>query len=278
VRHLRVTASLLGYATLLIAIYRIPELWVKDDDNFINSIVTYSVVLAVFLTIIFVKGLDCLEYFRLPRIGLASFSAIAIAVIFVSPRLWGGHNEMKPIDIALPGVIYLLGIGFSEEVFSRGLVFGKLRHLGERKAMVYSSVVFGLLHLNVYVGYDWDLWIAYSHVISAGAFGFLACAIMITTRSIWISAVFHTFFNWPIVFERLIEDSDLGEMPAYTLWDNLTTPWFELILYVPIALFILRINRGGWPKWVQKLSRLSRMATMKIRSLNGRAKTSPYIA
>ena len=180
--------SILGYTTILIAIYRVPELWVKDDNHYINSIVTYSVVLAVFLTIIFMKGLDCLEYFRLPRFGLASFSTITIAAIFVSPRLWSGQSEMKPMDIALPGVIYLLGIGFSEEVFSRGLIFGKLRHYGERKAMVLSSIAFGLLHINVYVGYGWDLWLAYDHVISAAAFGFLACAVMITTRSIWVSA------------------------------------------------------------------------------------------
>ena len=103
-RHLRVLASLLGYIAVLIAIYRVPELWVKGDKNFTNSIVTYAVVLAVFLAIIFLKGFDCLEYFRLPRIGLASFSTIAIAAMFVSPRFWSGQSEMKPIGIALPGV------------------------------------------------------------------------------------------------------------------------------------------------------------------------------
>ena len=264
-RCLRVTASILGYTTLLIAIYRVPELLVKDDDNFTNSIVTYTVVLAVFLAIIFVRGLDCLEYFRLPRFGMASLSTIAIAAMFVSPRFLSGQNEMKPVDIAMPGVIYLLGIGFSEEVFSRGLVFGKLRHLGERKAMVYSSVVFGLLHINVYAGYDWDLWLAYDHVISAAAFGFLACAIMITTRSIWVSAIFHALFDWHLVFEKVIDDSDLGEYPVSTLWDNLLNPWFELIIYIPIALLIMRLNRGGWPKWIQKLFSLWRKVVSRVR-------------
>ena len=253
-RNLRVTASILGYITLLIAIYRVPELWVKDDKNFTYSIITYSVVLTVFLTIIFVKGFDCLEYFRLPRIGLASFSTIAIAAMFVSPRFWSGQSEMKPIDIALPGVIYLLGIGFSEEVFSRGLVFGKLRHLGERKAIVYSSIVFGLLHLNVYVGYGWDLWLAYDHVISATAFGFLACAVMITTRSIWVSAIFHSLFDLHLVFEKVVDDSDSVPYPVNTLWDNLLNPWFDLFLYLPVALFIMRINRSEWPKWVVRIA------------------------
>lgn len=253
-RHLRVTSSLLGYIAMLIAIYRVPELWVKDDKHFTNSIVTYAVVLAVFLTIIFVKGSDCLEYFRLPRIGLASFSTIAIAAMFVSPRFWSGQSEMKPMDIALPGAIYLLGIGFSEEVFSRGLIFGKLRHYGERKAMVLSSIVFGLLHINVYVGYGWDLWLAYDHVISAAAFGFLACAVMITTRSIWVSAIFHAFFDLHLVFEKVTEDADSGPFPVNTLWDNLLNPWFDLFLYLPVALFIMRLNRGEWPKWMVRIA------------------------
>ena len=267
-RHLRVTASILGYIALLIAIYRVPELWVKDDKNFTNSIVTYSVVLAVFLAVIFVKGLDCLEYFRLPRFGLASLSTIAIAAMYVSPRFWSGQSEMKPIDIALPGAIYLLGIGFSEEVFSRGLVFGKLRYLGERKAMVYSSVVFGLLHINVYAGYDWDLWLAYDHVISAAAFGFLACAIMITTRSIWVSAVFHALFNWHLVFEKVVDDSDLGEYPVNTFWDNLLNPWFELIIYIPTAMLIMRLNRGGWAKWMIRLAIKRKLGVSKNLSIS----------
>ena len=254
VRHARVIGSILGYTSVLIAIYRVPELWVHGDKNFTNSIVTYAVVLAVFLAIIFVKGFDCLEYFRLPRIGLASLSTIAIAAMFLSPRIWSGQSEMKPIEIALPGIIYLLGIGFSEEVFSRGLVFGKLRHYGERKAMVLSSIVFGLLHINVYVGYNWDLWLAYDHIISAAAFGFLACAIMIATRSIWVSAIFHAFFDLHLVFEKVIKDSDSGPYPVYTLWDNLLNPWFDLFLYIPIALFIMRLNRGGWPKWIVRLT------------------------
>jgi len=258
-----VIGSILGYTTILIAIYRVPELWVKDDNHYINSIVTYSVVLAVFLTIIFMKGLDCLEYFRLPRFGLASFSTITIAAIFVSPRLWSGQSEMKPMDIALPGVIYLLGIGFSEEVFSRGLIFGKLRHYGERKAMVLSSIAFGLLHINVYVGYGWDLWLAYDHVISAAAFGFLACAVMITTRSIWVSAIFHAFFDLHLVFEKVVDDSDSGPFPVDTLWDNLLNPWFDLFLYLPVALFIMRLNRGGWPIWVMRFANRIKLLTPK---------------
>lgn len=249
----------MGYITLLIAIYRVPELWVKDDPHYLNSILIYLVVLLVFLLVIFNLGLDSLEYFRLPRIGVVSITTILIAAIFVSPRFWSGQSELKPLNIAIPGIIYLMGIGFSEEVFSRGLIFGKLRHYGLHKAMIASSVVFGLLHINVYAGYGWDLWLAYDHVISAGAFGYLACAVMIATRSIWVSSIFHTLFNWHIVFGKEIEDSEMGGYPEYSLWENLTSPWFELLLYLPVALFVMRLNRGDSPKWIKKLHGLRKL-------------------
>jgi membrane protease YdiL (CAAX protease family) len=162
---------------------------------------------------------------------------------------------MKPWDYAILGVIFLLGIGISEEIFSRGLVFGMLRKYGERKAIIFSSVIFGLMHINVYVGERWDLWDAYSHVISAGAWGFLACTVMIATRSIWFVAIFHALIDWSIVFE--IEDTttdDLEPLPVFSLFDNLTLPLWELFFHVPLGLLILRVNRGGWPRWIEKLA------------------------
>ena len=148
-----------------------------------------------------------------------------------------------------------LGIGISEEIFSRGLVFGMLRKYGERKAIVFSSVTFGLMHLNVYVGDNWDLWTAYDHVVSSACWGFLACSIMIATRSIWFVAVFHALVDWSIVFG--VDDVATGSdetAPVFTLWDNLVYPTVHLFVYIPAALLILRVNRGGWPKWMEKIA------------------------
>ena len=92
-------------------------------------------------------------------------------------------------------------------------------------------------------------------MISAGSWGFLACTIMIATRSIWFVAVFHALIDWSIVFgieDKSIDDS--GPLPVFSLFDNLTLPFLELFFHVPLGLLILRVNRGGWPRWIEKLA------------------------
>jgi membrane protease YdiL (CAAX protease family) len=255
-RHLRVGAGILGYVAIVMALYRVLPTWLVSDERYVNSIIIYIVISVLFLAIVYLKGVDSLEYFRRPRLGAASITAMVIAAVFVLPEFVGGQNEMKPWGYVIPGIILLLGIGISEEIFSRGLVFGMLRKYGERKAIVFSSVIFGLMHINVYVGDNWDLWTAYDHVVSAGCWGFLACSIMIATRSIWFVAVFHALVDWSIVFG--VEDVATGgggeTAPVFTLWDNLVYPTVHLFVYIPAALLILRVNRGGWPRWIEKLA------------------------
>jgi len=204
---------------------------------------------------------DSLEYFRLPRLGAASITAMVIAAMYVAPMFFGGNTEIKPWSKMIPGVIFLLGIGVSEEIFSRGLNFGMFRHYGERKAMIISSEIFGLLHLNVYVGNDWDTYAAYSHVVSAGCWGYLACAIMIATRSIWFVALFHAMTDWHLVFRKVSESTDTSPVPIFTMWDNIITPWVNWFTFIPAAMLIMRVNRGGWPKWIEKLALRFKLVT-----------------
>ena len=253
-RHLRVLASILGYTAIVIAIFRAIPFTVISDERFLNSIVEYYFVAAVFLVIIFLKGLDSLEYFRLPERSAQSFAALTVAAILVSPQFFAGHNEMKPWSTAIPGLIFLFGIGFGEEFFARGLCFGMLRKYGQRNAIIFSSVIFGLLHLNLYTGKNWDLWLAYGHVISAGFFGVIAAQVMIMTKSIWMAVIFHALSDWHIVFERVIKDDGTETFPPYTLFDNIFNPWMKLFIYGPLILFLARVNRGGWPKWIEKLA------------------------
>jgi membrane protease YdiL (CAAX protease family) len=257
-RHLRITGTLAGYSAVVIFIFRIiPFTWISDE-HFLNSIIDYYILGALFMGLVFIKGVDSLEYFRLPELSARSITAMTVAAAMVSSQFFGGRNDMKPWSVAVPGVIFLFGIGFGEEMFARGLCFGMLRKYGQRNAIIFSSVIFGLLHLNLYTGKDWELWAAYHHVISAGLFGVIAAQIMIMTRSIWVSVIFHALSDWFIVFEKVIKDDGglggLGDYPPYTLWDNLVNPLSQFLIYGPIILFLARVNRGGWPKWIEKIA------------------------
>jgi hypothetical protein len=98
-------------------------------------------------------------------------------------------------------------------------------------------------------------------VISAGVFGVIAAQVMIMTRSIWVSVILHTFANWFIVFEKLAEDEETGSYPPYSLFDNLVSPLWEFMIFGPLILLLARVNRGGWPRWIERLALRFKLVT-----------------
>ncbi len=260
-RHLRITSTLLAYSAVVIFIFRVlPYSWISDE-HYLNSIISYYIIGALFFGLVFIKGVDSLEYFRLPEFNARSITAMTVAAMVVAPQFLGGQNEMKPWSVAIPGVIFLIGIAFGEEMFARGLCFGILRKYGQKNAIFYSSVVFALLHLNLYTGENWELWSAYGHVISAGIFGVIAAQVMIMTRSIWVSVILHTFANWFIVFEEVVKEEETESYLPYSLFDNLVNPLWEFMIFGPFILFLARVNRGGWPRWIERLALRFKLVT-----------------
>ncbi len=260
-RHLRITGTLLAYSAVVIFIFRVlPYSWISDE-HYLNSIISYYIIGALFFGLVFIKGVDSLEYFRLPEFNARSITAMTVAAMVVAPQFLGGQNEMKPWSVAIPGVIFLIGIAFGEEMFARGLCFGILRKYGQKNAIFYSSVVFALLHLNLYTGENWELWSAYGHVISAGIFGVIAAQVMIMTRSIWVSVILHTFANWFIVFEEVVKEEETESYLPYSLFDNLVNPLWEFMIFGPFILFLARVNRGGWPRWIERLAMRFKLVT-----------------
>jgi len=100
----------------------------------------------------------------------------------------------------LEGVLFAFSIGLDEELFSRGLILEVLKPLGTTRAIVLSSVHFGLLHItNFYAGQAF--WVTVAQILGAAAFGFMCGAIITYTRSIWIPIFMHAMTDLPMVFE-----------------------------------------------------------------------------
>jgi membrane protease YdiL (CAAX protease family) len=140
------------------------------------------------------------------------------------------------------GLLFILSVGFGEEVFSRGFVFGYLERHGQYFGLIWSSVIFGMLHLNRYLGSNWDGWRAYSHVLSSSAIGLFMCALMMVTKSIWASIIFHALANWHLAFKGH-RDSDV-EVVGQSLLQNLFDPFWSVLIYSTFAFFILWVNSG----------------------------------
>jgi len=254
-RSMRMWASLVGLSIMALMILRyFPGNWLNDDYH-LNAIVGYLVVALFFYTSVYILGLPSLQYFGLPKFRIKALFAVVIAFSLpISQIVEQGLEYSSWLDLA-SGVVFLLVLGFGEEMLSRGFTYGVLLKFGRFRAILFSSLIFGLLHINVYFpdALGWD---TYYHVFSTFGFGMIMCALMIVTRSIWIPVVYHAMIDWHIPFDKPLKST--GEDTFnYSLWDNLTGPLFTLVFDVGIVLILIGIDRARMPrmpKWFWRLA------------------------
>jgi membrane protease YdiL (CAAX protease family) len=211
-------------------------------------------LLAVFgFTLIRYFQLGTLEYFRLPQVTKSTMVAIGLVAVVTLPPIFLVDREGKSLSLGLSAILFLFSVGLGEEIFSRGFHYGFLESYGRYLALVVSSLIFGLMHLNRYFGDSWDAWKAYGHVVSAFGFGLLACALMIATKSIWVAVIFHTLANWDLIFPK-VGMRNFQEIISEDLLGRLLMPVAQLISYGFLAIVILWVSLGrGIPQRVQRL-------------------------
>jgi len=111
--------------------------------------------------------------------------------------LLAGH--MLRIDRTIPGswwgeaghsALVLLPAAFFEELFIRGYLFSVLRRFaGWRMALIFTSVVFGLLHV-------WNPGADGESILAVVVAGFFLGAILLATRSLYAAGAAHFAWNW----------------------------------------------------------------------------------
>ena len=254
---MRMWVSLVGLSCLfLVWLNKFPG-HLFGDTYFQASILSYVGIASFALILMTLVGSQSFEYFRFPRIHFKSLVVIVALIPLVWASTTGDDIESKKLSIAIPGLVYLLMIGMGEEFFSRGFVFGVFRKYGQWRAIWASSLLFGLLHLNLYIGADWDPWQAYAHVWSTFSFGVLACAVMITTRSIWVNIILHALLDWSVVFTSVTSGTRYPDWQFDSLWEGFTYPLFDSLGMIFFAWVLLRINRAGAPRiprWGKRLA------------------------
>jgi len=135
-----------------------------------------------------------LVYFALPKLRWSLLLAIVFMANFIFLQIRDEDFSGVETSKWVRGLIFLIAVAFAEEILSRGIIFGVLQKHGMTVAVIGSSLMFGLMHINSYVG-NFDAWPAYWHVVSAASFGVFACALMVVSGSIWMPIVLHTFAN-----------------------------------------------------------------------------------
>lgn len=133
-------------------------------------------------------------------------------VLLASTNLWRGLGLNRPLPESLLYGGSMLFVGFLEEILFRGFLFTALRRDNTRRAMVISSVSFGLGHfLNLLNGSpvpETLLQIAY-----ATAVGFLFTVVFYKSGSLWPCILTHSAINTLSTFAN-----QEGQTPLYKLF------------------------------------------------------------
>jgi membrane protease YdiL (CAAX protease family) len=247
-------ASLIGLSIFSLLILRyFPGDWLTHE-NHVNAIVGCITVGVIFYMAIHLLGLPTLAYFGRPKFRLKALFAVAFLFPIPIFQILDADLEYSSWQNLVGGIVFLLAVGFGEEMLSRGFTYGVLVKFGQFKAIFFSSLFFGLLHINVYIpGYLG--WATYSHVMSAFGFGMIMCGLMIVTRTIWTPVLFHTLMNWHIPFEK--ETAPIADDQVYSLWDNVTLPFSSLVFEACIMLLLIGLDRARMPHLPQWFWRIA---------------------
>jgi len=248
VETLMVMAILTISALLL---FRIPE-FTHYKGIYFNESFQYLLVTIFGLICVLILRPPTISYFGWPRLKWMGALTFVIAGVWVGILISDGFIIHQPLRVKIAGIISILAIGFGEEMMARVLIFGSLQRFGMRFAVIASSVIFGLTHLNVYLP-DWDAWSAYRHVLSTTGFALFTCALFIATRSYWVVAIFHGLVDWGVVFEA--KNTVGGEDYSPGILEGLSWGVEDFFLNLGfVGLFCLWILRGRWPKWAIRLA------------------------
>lgn len=95
----------------------------------------------------------------------------------------------------VPAIVWLaVAVGMNEELFYRGVVLKVMRRYGARRAIVYSALIFGVLHL-ANLGNGSSAGYLVLQVVFSALFGFVTAELVAVTGSLWPGVAFHAAYD-----------------------------------------------------------------------------------
>ena len=168
--------------------------------------------------------------------------ALPMAVLPLLMALFTPIRVSDSKRIALFALIALM-TGFAEEAVFRGVVVTTLLPKGTMRAVIFSSLWFGALHLvNLLAGADALATVL--QIVIAALYGFAATAILLYTGSIWPLIAIHGLQD----FMAFATTGSIAETARPTASD----------VVEPIAIMALLAGYGVWLLWRCNWGRMKR--------------------
>ena len=191
----------LTFAIVWIVIYCVLQSLANSLNETIGIEFSANAVLCILQTIIlfaFIKKNNLMERYGLCKssIPASSFLYYIPLIIFASGNLWNGIALNYPWADAICRVVCMLCVGFVEEVIFRGFLFKAIAKENVKRAIIISSVTFGIGHIiNLVNGSGMDLTENLCQIVFAVAVGFLFVTLYYRGGSLLPCIIAHSVNN-----------------------------------------------------------------------------------
>ncbi len=173
-------------------------------------VTTIFLIFSVFISLFIMNRtglsfIDCgfrLENKNTLRKAMYYIPLIAIEIIAILLLGFSSEITVKQYIVLL---LFVIAVGFNEEIYFRGIVYNFLLVKGSKTAIIFSSIIFGLLHLaNAFNGKNLAYLIL--QMIFAFLVGFVLAEIVNITKSLWFLIIWHALHDYIASITR----EDLG--------------------------------------------------------------------
>ena len=191
----------LTFAIVWIVIYCVLQSLANSFNEIIGIDYSASAVLCILQTIIlftFIKKNSLMERYGLYKLSIPAsrFLYYIPLIIFASGNLWNGIAVNYPWADAICRVVCMLCVGFVEEVIFRGFLFEAIAKVNIKRAIIISSVTFGIGHIiNLVNGSGMDLKENLCQIVFAIAVGFMLVTLYYRGGSLLPCIIAHSVNN-----------------------------------------------------------------------------------
>ncbi len=120
---------------------------------------------------------------------------IPLILIEILPILVCGFASEITVAQYLTLLLFVIAVGFHEEIYFRGIIYQFLLGKGKKTAIIVSAIIFGVLHLaNAFNGKN----VFYLVLQMSFAFlvGIVLSQIVSITNSLWVLIIWHAFHDY----------------------------------------------------------------------------------
>jgi membrane protease YdiL (CAAX protease family) len=120
---------------------------------------------------------------------------IPLLGVEIIPIILAGFSSEVTVLQYIILLFFTVAVGFNEEIYFRGLALKFIEEKGRKKAIIWSSVIFGVLHLANALNGKNALYLVLQ-MMFAFLVGFVLAEIVSITKSLWVVIAWHAAHDY----------------------------------------------------------------------------------